>query len=80
MNRVQNRSVLSELLKTEINQWNRADLLTVFYKNGVPAGSVNNMKEVFEMPKAQEMILEEKMPDGSRSQRVKTVAFQFRNA
>ena len=44
-------------------------------KEGVPAGSIRNMKEVFEMEQAKNMILEETLEDGSETKRVKTVAF-----
>ena len=64
MQRVQNRSELSLLLNEKIQEWNRDDLLAIFYKNGVRVGSVRNMQEVFEQETAQNMILEEKMTDG----------------
>jgi hypothetical protein len=35
------------------------------------------MKEVFDIPMAKEMILEEKLPSGEVTKRVKTVAFDI---
>ena len=53
--------------------------MEAFKKNGVPAGRIRNMKEVFDQKQAQDLILTEKMDDNSISQRVKTVAFQIRH-
>lgn len=78
--RVQNRQVLKELLTPAIKKIKRAALLIQFRKHKVPAGSIRNMKEVFDIPQASKMILEEQMPDGTQSKRVKTVAFHIKNA
>ncbi len=75
--RVIHRESLYEYLNTKIIEWNRADLLAIFNKNGVPVGSVRNMKEVFELQQAQNMVLEETMPDGKNSKRVKTISFSM---
>lgn len=73
--RVQHRELLVELLTPQIAQWERADLLNQLAKAKVPAGSIRNMKEVFELETAQEMILRETLDDGTKSERVATVAF-----
>lgn len=73
--RVKNREALVEALKPAFLQFQREALISILHKNGVPAGSVRNMEEVFELPFAQSMVLEETLPDGSMSKRVKTVAF-----
>jgi crotonobetainyl-CoA:carnitine CoA-transferase CaiB-like acyl-CoA transferase len=76
--RVQNRDLLKLELKKLINNFNRIDLNELFEKNGVPAGNINNMKEVFELPRTDKMILEEEGNDGKISRRVRTVAFQVK--
>ncbi len=73
--RVTNRNALKEKLTDLFVQFEREPLLTAFHESGVPAGSIRNMKEVFELEIAQRMILTEKMEDGTISKRLKTVAF-----
>lgn len=76
--RVKNRIVLVELLAPAFLRFDRDDLLEQFQAAGVPAGSIRSMPEVFELATAQNMILEEKMANGSMSQRLKTVTFEIR--
>lgn len=73
--RVANREALIDLLKEEIQDFERTELINRFQKEGAPIGSVRNMQEVFELKSAQDMILEEKMPDGGLSRRMRTIAF-----
>lgn len=73
--RVINRVPLSEHLSKVISNFEMESLEKIFITNGVPYGRIRNMKEVFELPEAQAMILEEKMEDGETSKRVKSVAF-----
>ena len=77
--RVKNRIELRDFLQKAFLNFEQKYLLDTFKKEGVPAGKIRNMKEVFELPKAQKMILEETMEDGSVSRRVKTVAFEIRS-
>lgn len=76
--RVENRVELAELLRPEIAKWSRAELLKYLSVEKVPAGSIRNMQEVFELETAQEMILKEKLDDGTESLRVATVAFTLK--
>jgi crotonobetainyl-CoA:carnitine CoA-transferase CaiB-like acyl-CoA transferase len=73
--RVKNRTTLAKELAKAILLFDRKPLLDLLKKDGIPAGSIRNMKEVFEMEQAKEMILEETLEDGSETKRVKTVAF-----
>ena len=73
--RVKHRQELADALKPAFLRFQREELVSLLNKNGVPAGSVRNMQEVFELPFAQGMVLEEVLPDGALSKRVKTVAF-----
>jgi crotonobetainyl-CoA:carnitine CoA-transferase CaiB-like acyl-CoA transferase len=77
--RVKNRAELKRLLQLEFSKFEQNDLMEAFKSNGVPAGRILNMKEVFEQPKAKQLILEEKMDDNTVSQRVKTVVFEIRH-
>jgi crotonobetainyl-CoA:carnitine CoA-transferase CaiB-like acyl-CoA transferase len=73
--RVQNRVILVEFLRPAFNRFPRETLMKKFNEMGVPAGRVRNMEEVFEIPVAQKMILEEVKEDGTHCKSVKTVAF-----
>jgi crotonobetainyl-CoA:carnitine CoA-transferase CaiB-like acyl-CoA transferase len=77
--RVKNRAALKALLQLAFSNFTQEELMTGFRKEGVPAGRIRNMKEVFENPKAAKMILEEKMEDGTISKRVKSVVFEIRH-
>ncbi|MEZ4904286.1 MAG: CoA transferase [Spirosomataceae bacterium] len=76
--RVENRSQLNQLLTQKIAVFESTSLLEALEKLKVPAAAIRNMQEVFELPAAQALILEEKWPDGTISKRVKTVAFEIR--
>ncbi len=76
--RVTHREALCEALAPAFRKQLRATLLAQLGEAGVPAGSIRNMQEVFEREQAQRMVLEERMPDGRVSKRVRTVAFEWK--
>lgn len=76
--RVKHRILLVEFLRPGFNQFTRSELMDRFHKNGVPAGMVRDMKEVFEIPAAKNMILEEEKADGTLCRSVKTIAFDLK--
>ena len=76
--RVKNRVKLQVVLKAAIAGFNRTELQNKFNERGVPAGSIRDMKEVFENPLTNDLILEEKGEDGTMTKRVKTVAFEMK--
>lgn len=76
--RVQNRQALQVLLQPLIAAFSRADLLQHLETHQVPAGAVRNMEEVFEVPMAKEMILEETRENGQVTKRVRTVVFEVK--
>jgi crotonobetainyl-CoA:carnitine CoA-transferase CaiB-like acyl-CoA transferase len=75
--RVQHRDALRGYLAAAIGEWPIGDFLTECRRHGVPAARIRDMAAVFESPVAQAMILEEKMPDGTHTQRVRTNAFKM---
>ncbi|HMQ49034.1 MAG TPA: CoA transferase [Saprospiraceae bacterium] len=75
--RVAHREGLIAILAAAIAQYDRADLLEKLLANGIPAGSIRNMQEVFEMPTAQAMVLEEKTADGRITRRMRTLGFEL---
>lgn len=74
--RVKNRAALVEALQVGFLPFERNEILQHFREAGVPAAGIRNMREVFEHPLATNMILEEIMPDGRQSRRVRTVVFE----
>ena len=76
--RVINRTTLAHELTLYFKNDTRKNLLLNFIENGVPAGSINNLKEVFEEESAQNLILKEVI-DGVATKRVKTAVFKISN-
>ncbi len=74
--RVRHRVALEAALTPLIRQFEREVLQQRFQANGVPAGSIFDMSEVFSSPLAQSMILEEEI-EGVATRRVSTVAFDM---
>lgn len=73
--RVQNRTVLQELLQAQISNRSTTDILDKLCVLHVPAGKVKDLKEVFEAPEAQELIRKEVI-DGVETSRVTSVVFK----
>ena len=48
--RIANRAALTETISERTRQWNKADLLSACERQGVPAGPINDMSEVFDDP------------------------------
>ncbi|AEI49555.1 CaiB/BaiF CoA transferase family protein [Runella slithyformis] len=74
--RVRNRVSLNSRLAEKIVHWKAESLLGKLEERSVPAAVIRTLQEVFELPAAQAMVLEEILPDGTVSKRVKTVAFE----
>jgi crotonobetainyl-CoA:carnitine CoA-transferase CaiB-like acyl-CoA transferase len=74
-NRVKNRIELAKILANEINKFIGNDLLIGLHKVFVPIAKINSVKDVFENPDAQKLILEEEI-EGVKTKRVKTVIFK----
>lgn len=51
--RVANREQMIDALMDKTRQWSKLDLLSACENEGVPAGPINNMQEVFEDPQIQ---------------------------
>lgn len=75
--RVQNRKECNEAVQNLIAQFDRDPLLTELEKRAVPAGGVYNMKEVFEIPEVQDLVMEGKTTSGMPIKGLRTVAFSM---
>jgi crotonobetainyl-CoA:carnitine CoA-transferase CaiB-like acyl-CoA transferase len=73
--RVTHRNDLNLILQEKIALRSSNDWVAFLNKNGVPAGKIRNMEEVFELDAAQNMILEQNI-DEIQTKRLKTVAFR----
>jgi len=51
--RVANREQMIDALMDKTRQWSKLDLLSACEREGVPAGPINNMQEVFDDPQIQ---------------------------
>lgn len=70
--RVQNRAALVAALSHYLRQRSLDDWMDAFKAAGVPVARIRDMKQVFDLPEAQAMILEE-----NGTKRVATVAVKF---
>lgn len=74
--RLEHRSALIALLSPAFERWTAEELLTRFQAAKVPVSPIRNLQEVFDSPKAQSLVLEEELPNGQVSKRVKTAIFK----
>ena len=72
--RVQNREECKEIIRRLICTFDRAPLLQELSKHAVPAGGVNNMAEVFDLPQADQLVVRN-LDDGTPIG-IKQVAFE----
>ena len=75
--RVENRAELKGFLVEKAQGFTCERLMDEFLANGVPAGVIKNMKEVFDSEKAKRSILTDQMSDGATAKRVAQVAFKI---
>ncbi len=73
--RVQHRDVLFELLQQHVLLWDSKKLLDTLIALNVPVGAVKNLQEVFDDPKAQALVRDEKI-DGVATKRVTSILFK----
>lgn len=76
VNRVKNRKALQILLQAFFAKVDRQPIITQLIEEQVPVGAVRNMQEVFDLPIAQQMVVEEKI-EQQVLKSVKTIAFQI---
>jgi len=74
--RVQHRGILKELLQEKISERASNELLENLLVQHVPAGKVNDLKQVFEQSEAKSLIREEQI-ENVLSKRVTSIAFKW---
>lgn len=75
--RVRHRAALNAVLAENIQKYPAETLLRRFKETGVPAARIRDMREVFELPEAAAMVLEETLPGPRPTKRMKTIAFKI---
>lgn len=75
-NRVKNRHELYSILNNHISKYQFKDLFKLCESKEIPMGKIRNMKEVFELPAAKELIRE--ISDGKVNKKiVSSIGFKF---
>ncbi len=75
-NRVINREILYSILNDSIKKFDSSMLLEKCHELQVPIGMIKDLKQVFDTPTAQVMILEE-LQSGTNTKRVSSIAFEI---
>ena len=65
--RVIYRNQLNESLKVAIEKWKSDDLLPKLHAKKIPAGIIQNLQHVFEMPEAKQLVMENNNMKGVRN-------------
>lgn len=75
--RIKNRKALNDFLASAFVRFTAAEVLTKCETEKIPVAPIRNMKELFELPEAQKLILSERLEDGQIMKSVKTAVFEF---
>lgn len=74
--RVKNRWELIPLLAERMEKRTCREIVAAFSEKHIPFGFVNNMKEVFEQKASADLVVEERLPDGTTLRGIHTVAIE----
>lgn len=74
--RVKNRSILANLIQDEVKTKTANQILEEMHFLHVPAARIKTLNEVFEDPKALDMVRDENI-DGKQTKRVSSIAFKW---
>lgn len=72
--RVIHKEEIKGIIQSEILKYTRQEILELLQQKRIPAGGVFNMKEVFEVPEAEPMVLKANQ-NGTQIQGVRSIAF-----
>ena len=75
VDRVKNSAAIKGILQELICEFTREEILEMLKDKRIPAGGVFNMKEVFDVPEAKEMIIQSPLDDAAFIRGVRSVAF-----
>ena len=77
--RLRHRAELNQYLARAFKKYTIGEVLERCYASQVPVAPIHDIAQVFEFPAAKRLILEEDLPDGGKSKRVKTAVFRLKN-
>lgn len=75
--RLIHRAQLNQILQEAFHNLDRTVILNILNENGVPAGAIRSMPEVFELDQARDMIQHYTLPDGSQGISLQSVVFRL---
>jgi crotonobetainyl-CoA:carnitine CoA-transferase CaiB-like acyl-CoA transferase len=75
VDRVKNSTAIKDILQELISQFSREEILEILKDKRIPAGGVFNMKEVFDVPEAKDMVIQSPLDDTAYIRGVRSVAF-----
>jgi crotonobetainyl-CoA:carnitine CoA-transferase CaiB-like acyl-CoA transferase len=75
--RLSNRGALAALLSAAILRFSADEILQQCHEKQVPVAPIRNLQELFELPAAQRLVLEERQDGQMQSKRVKTAVFKI---
>lgn len=78
VNRVANRTSLQEIIQEVISRFEASEILEFMHKHFVPAGLIQNLKEVFQNPESEHLVKTETI-ENKETKRVSQIAFQFKS-
>ena len=73
--RVINKKEILSILQELISKYSREEILQLFGQKRIPAGGVFNMKEVFEVPESEDMVIKGSYSDSKEIEGVRSIAF-----
>ncbi len=76
--RLEHRDALAEKLQAVFRNFDAGEILERCHAEQVPVAPIRNLAEVFEIPAARDLILEEMSPGGRESKRVRSVVFKLK--
>jgi crotonobetainyl-CoA:carnitine CoA-transferase CaiB-like acyl-CoA transferase len=77
--RVVNRNILKEILEGKIKQHSAKELMALIHQRKIPAGLIQNLKDVFEMKEAKEILIQSEQVVGVRNFVAKESGQEFEN-
>lgn len=73
--RVINKAEINGIIQEQVGKYKREEILSILEEKRIPAGGVFNMKEVFEVPESEEMLLQGNYETGRKISGVRAIAF-----
>ncbi len=73
--RVIHKKEINQIIQDQIIKYSRDEILSLLQEKRIPAGGVFNMKEVFEIPESQPMLLNATYENGNTIKGIRSISF-----